>query len=81
MLHAVARAADRKTGRSSRIFGRYIWVTKWRAGTCWGNVVDKVWNEKEDILSMEEFAAGKAEVQERTERRERLAFKNKEEGE
>ena len=43
--------------------------------------MDKVWNEKEDILSMEEFAAGKAEVQERTERRERLAIKNKEEWE
>ena len=43
--------------------------------------MDKVWNEKEDILSMEKFAGGKAEVQERTERRERLALKNKEERE
>ena len=45
----------------------------------WDNVVHKVWKgiggSQEDILSMEQFGGCKTEVEERTERRERLALK------
>ena len=58
-----------------------VWekVTKGRAGMRWDNVVHKVWKgiggSQEDILSMEQFGGCKTEVEERIERRERLALK------
>ena len=53
------------------IADRAVWekVTKWRAGTTWDSVVEKLWKDiggyQEEILSIEKFAGYKTEVEER----------------
>ena len=56
-----------------------------QAGIRWDGVVEKVWKDiegnQEDMMSAENLGRYKTEVEERIERSERLALRNKEESE
>ena len=73
--------------RLPAIVDRAVWekVTKGRAGIRWDGVVEKVWKDiggnQEEMMSAGKFGRYKAEVEERIERRERLALRNKVESE
>ena len=66
---------------------RAVWekVTKGRAGIRWDSVVEKVWKNKEgnqkEVVSAGKYGRYKAEVEDRMEKRERLALRNKVESE
>ena len=73
--------------RSPAIVDRAVWdkVIKGRAGTRWDSVDEKVWKDiggnQEKLMSVGKFGRYKAQVEERMERRERLALRNKVESE
>ena len=60
-------------------------VTKGQAGIRWDNVVEREWKDigekQEEVISAEKFGRCEAEVEERIERREMLALRNKVESE
>ena len=76
------KARSMPQARLPAIVGRAAWerVTKRRAGIRWDSVVEKVWKDiggnQEEMMSAEKFGRSKAEVDERVERRERLALRN-----
>ena len=73
--------------RLPAIASRAVWekVTKGGAALRWDSAVEKVWKDiggnQEDVLSLETFGGCKADVNERIERRKRLALRNRVEGE
>ena len=73
--------------RLPAIVDRAVWekVTKGRAGIRWDGVVEKVWKDlgrnQVEMMYAGKFERYKAEIEERIERRERLALRNKVESE
>ena len=61
---------------------RAVWekVTKGRAGIRWDSVLENFWKDiggnQEEVMPAGKFGKYKAEVEERTERRERLALRS-----
>ena len=70
------------TKRLPAIPNRPVWekVAKGRAGIGWDSVVEKVWKgiegNQEEVMPAGNFGKYMAEVEERIERRERLALRN-----
>ena len=69
--------------RLPAIADRAVWekITKGRAGTRWGKVVERIWKElggdQEEVLYIEKLGGYKTKVKERTEEKEWSALRNK----
>ena len=69
--------------RLPTVLDRSVWekATKGPASIIWDSVVEKVWKDirgnQEDMMSAEKFWRYKTDVEERIERRKRLALRNK----
>ena len=80
----ISTARNMPQKRLPAIAGRAVWekVKNGRAGTRWKIVLEKVWEDigghQDDVRSIvEKFGGHEAEKEERTERRQRLALRNK----